>query len=312
MKYPAAIYLAALILAGALSCSGTADNSTGRTGAETLKDSLEKITEDYTGEIGIALLTDNGDTLLVNNEDKYPLMSVFKLHQAVSLCHRFEIRNTAIDTIVEISSETLNHDTWSPMLKDYDEKTITITVSQLLRYTLMQSDNNASNYLFDNFEKVSDVDRYIATITPRESFRLQATEAEMWHDHSRAYENHTSPLGAAILMHKVFTDSILNDEHTAFIRRTLRDCQTGSDRIVAPLSGISGISIGHKTGSGFRNGQGRLMAHNDVAFIILPDGKYYTLAVFIKDFDGSNEDASTAISRISAAVYSYISSGLLN
>lgn len=306
MKYQVAIFMTALILAGVLSCSGTGNYGSERTGAEKLKDSLEKITEDYSGEIGIALLTDNGDTVVVNNENKYPLMSVFKLHQAVSLCHKFEKQNKSIDSVVNICRNTLNSNTWSPMLKDYSGDTISVPVSELLSYTLMQSDNNASNYLFENIEAVAEVNRFISTIVPGDSFSLQFSEAEMGRDHSRCYGNRTSPLAAAILMHKVFTDSILNNGNTEFIRSKLRECQTGTDRIVAPLSGIGGISIGHKTGSGYRDGRGRLAAHNDVAFVVLPGGRYYTLAVFIKDFAGSEPEASAAIARISAAVYSYV------
>lgn len=314
MKRTISVLIIGLLLSGAVSCSGgKRKTQTGSAGSdrntEFLKDSLTRITGEYPGEIGIALLTGCGDTVVVNNEDKYPLMSVFKLHQAISLCHLFEKRNIPLDTIVEISRDSLNPDTWSPMLKDYDGKKILIPVSQLLRYTLMQSDNNASNYLFDNIESVRDVYGYISTLIPPESFRLEVTESEMWSEHSRSYDNHTSPLGAAILMNRIFTDSILSTGNTDFIRSTLRACRTGGDRIVAPISGIDGITVGHKTGSGFRDGRGRLIAHNDVAFVALPDGRYYTLAVFVKDFDGNEEEASAATARISAVVYSYITSG---
>lgn len=313
MKCFASVLLTVFLLSGAVACSGSRQKSQpGDTGdgraAESLKDSLEEIVAQYPGEIGIALLTGNGDTVTVNNEDKYPLMSVFKLHQAVSLCHLFGQRKISLDTIVEISRDSLNPDTWSPMLKDYAGKTIRIPVSQLLRYTLMQSDNNASNYLFENIESVRDVYGFISTLVPPGSFSLAVTEAEMWKDHSRCYDNHTSPLGAAILMNRIYTDSIPGLGDIDFVRTALRECRTGKDRIAAPLSGVEGISIGHKTGSGFRDSSGRLTAHNDVAFVTLPDGRYYTLAVFVKDFYGSEEEAAAAIARISAAVYSYVNS----
>ena len=42
---------------------------------------------------------------------------------------------------------------WSPMLKDYSGPVISLTVRDLLRYTLTQSDNNASNLMFKGAEK---------------------------------------------------------------------------------------------------------------------------------------------------------------
>ncbi len=125
-------------------------------------------------------------------------------------------------------------------------------------------------------------------------------------DHSRAYSNFTSPLGAAILMNRLFTDSLISSEKQNFIKNTLEQCITGKDRIVAPLLGKEGVTVAHKTGSGYRTDAGLLAAHNDVAYITLPGGVRYTLAVFVKDFKGSEAEASRAIADISAAVYSVL------
>lgn len=285
------IFLAAVMLQG---CSKPKTAS--------LEESLREIAEEYPGEIGIALLTDDGDTVLVNNEDKYPLMSVFKLHQAISLCNRFEHTGESLDSIVSIRRAELNQSTWSPMLKDHNDSIISISIRDLLDYALTLSDNNASNYLFEHIEPVEATDSFISTIIPRESFQITVTEADMFSDHSLAYQNHSSPSGAASLINKLFTDSIIGSANSDFIRTTLRQCQTGADRISAALADVPEAIIAHKTGSGFRNENGILSAHNDVAFISLPDGRHYALAVLIKDFNGSEAEASEAIERISATV----------
>lgn len=272
-----------------------------------LTDSLETIAGEYPGEIGIAMISGGGDIVLVGNEDKYPLMSVFKLHQAISLCDLFESRGTSLDSVVNISRSELNPDTWSPMLKDHAEDTISISVRELLRYTLMQSDNNASNYMFEHMQSVAEADSFISTLIPRESFSLKVTEAQMWDDHSLCYYNHTSPFGAASLIFRLYNGNMLSPDKRDFICTTLEECRTGTDRIVAPLVGIEGLVAGHKTGSGFRNADGILTAHNDVAFITMPDGRSYSLAVFVKDFNGTEKSSASAIARISEAVYSFLS-----
>ncbi|MDE5714394.1 MAG: class A beta-lactamase-related serine hydrolase, partial [Muribaculaceae bacterium] len=250
-----------------------------------------------------AILTDCRDTVTVNNTDKYPLMSVFKLHQAISLCHLFEQNGISLDTVVNIKRHQLNPDTWSPMLKDFSQNPISISVRDLLRYTLMQSDNNASNYMFENIESVNDADKFIATLIPHDSFKLKVTEAQMWDNHALCYENHSSPLGAALLINRLFTDSVIGKENRDFICTTLKECKTGTDRIVAPLKDKTGVTIAHKTGSGFRDDNGILSAHNDVGFIELPDGRHYTLAVLVKDFNGNETEAAKCIADISATVY---------
>lgn len=270
---------------------------------ECLKDSLEIIAAQHPGETGIALLTDEGDTIVVNNEVKYPLMSVFKLHQAIAICHRLEENALSLDSVVCIDASSLNSETWSPMLKEHTGEVIALPLRELLRYTLMQSDNNASNYLFDNFCSVAETDSFTATLIPRESFRLTVTEAEMWNRHELCYQNVSSPLGAALLIDRLFSDSTVCAAEREFLCTTLSQCSTGLDRIVAPLRDIEGVTVAHKTGSGFRDSDGHLSAHNDVAYITLPDGRHYTLAVLVKDFKGDEHEASGVIAEVSAAVY---------
>lgn len=45
------------------------------------------------------------------------------------------------------------------------------------------------------------------------------------------------------------------------------------------------------------------MAHNDIGHIMLPDGRSYSIAVLLNDFDGTEEEASEAIAGISEIVF---------
>lgn len=266
-----------------------------------LKKELTAIADSAKGDVGIALIYD-GDTLTVNNDAIYPMMSVFKLHQAVALCRMFEENGTSLDSVMTLRRSELDPDTWSPMLKDHSGEEISLPMRRLLEYTLIESDNNASNEMFVRLMSPAACDSVIAGIIPRGSFEIRFNEAEMQDDHSRAYSNRTSPLGAAILIDRVFTDTLVGKSYQDFIKSALLRCQTGPDKISAALSETEGITIGHKTGSGYRDENGRLAASNDVAFVTLPDGRHYSLAVFVKDFDGTDAEAAATIARISAAV----------
>ena len=266
-----------------------------------LKKELTAIADSAKGDVGIALIYD-GDTLTVNNDAIYPMMSVFKLHQAVALCRMFEENGTSLDSVMTLRRSELDPDTWSPMLKDHSDEEISLPMRRLLEYTLIESDNNASNEMFVRLMPPAACDSVIAGIIPRGSFEIRFNEAEMQADHSRAYSNRTSPLGAAILIDRLFTDTLVGKSYQDFIKSALLRCQTGPDKISAALSETEGITIGHKTGSGYRDENGRLTASNDVAFISLPDRRHYALAVFVKDFDGTDAEAAATIARISAAV----------
>ena len=228
------------------------------------------------------------------------------VHQALALCNDFDSKRISLDTLIRINKGKLDPNTWSPMLKEHSEPEFSLPIRKLLNYTLIQSDNNVSNLMFKRLLDIAKTDSFVATIIPRSSFQIAYTEEEMSADHDKAYSNYTSPLGAAMLMNRLFTDKIISDEKQDFIKNTLKECKTGTDRIAAPLLDKEGVVIAHKTGSGYINENGILAAHNDVAFIRLPNNEYYTLAVFVKDFKGNETQAAKVIARISETVYSLL------
>lgn len=281
---------------------------TDRPYTDILTDTLSRVASDYPGEIGVAVIINGADTVVVNNTPVYPMMSVFKVHQTLAVCHKFDLEGLSLDSLMSIRRDELDAKTWSPMLKEHPEPMLTLTVKELLRYTLLQSDNNASNLMFERLADVTETDRFIATLIPRSSFQIAYTESEMAADHAKAYSNYTSPLGAAMLMERLFADGLVSREKQGFIQKALGECVTGKDRIAAPLTDKEGVSLAHKTGSGYTKDGGILVAHNDVGYICLPNGVHYTLAVFVKDFKGNESQAAQAIAHVSERVYSMIAS----
>lgn len=269
---------------------------------QTLADSIADVCTEYPAQIGVAAIINNADTIAVNDGNIYPMMSVFKLHQAIAVAEAFDRRGQSLDSVLTFSRASLDPATWSPMLRDHTEAEISLPVKQILRYTLIQSDNNASNLMFDRLVSAPSTDSLICTYLPRDAFRIAYTEDEMAADHARAYANVTSPLGAAMLINRLFTDSLVSTDKQAFIKDALIECATGNDRIAAPIMGKPGVTIGHKTGSGYSE-NGVLAAHNDVAYITLPDGTAYSLAIFVKDFKGYEAQAAQAIARLSELIY---------
>lgn len=272
-----------------------------------LTNQLQQIADSSSSRVGIAVITDRGDTITINNDDQYPLMSVFKLHQAIATCHFMGQNGIALDSVVTISRSELNPTTWSPMLKEHTADTICVNFHHLMSYTLEQSDNNASNYLFDHLISVEATDSIICQLIPRSEFSLSHTEAEMQQNHALAFENYSTPLGAARLISEFYADTtLLLPAYKESIRQSLEQCKTGTDRIVAPLIDKPEVTVGHKTGSGYRD-KGLLVAHNDVGYIQLPDGRHYTLAILIKNFPGTEAEASALMARISALTYTTLS-----
>ncbi len=271
----------------------------------TLKTQIREIIAGADARVGVAVIAD-GDTLTVNGSPDYPLMSVMKLHQAVAVARILEERGLPLTTTVHIYVQDLKAGTWSPLRDARPGGGFDMSVAELLRYTLQQSDNNACDILFDRFAAPEHVDSIIRSMGFRD-FRIAATEDEMHRDLKKCRENVSSPLSAADLMDRLASGTLpLGKEYADFIRSTLLECRTGLNRLPLPLEG-SGALIGHKTGTSDREADGRWTGINDVGFVLLPDGRSYTLAVFISDSALGMEENEKLIADISGAVYSELS-----
>lgn len=273
---------------------------------KSLEDSISNVVNKYPGEIGVAVIIDRTDTIAVNDSIKYPLMSMYKLHESLAVCNVLESKSLGLDMKISITRDSLYHDTWSPMLKDYTSPTFEMTVGELLEYTLIHSDNNASNLLFDRLVSVYKTDSIVRRLTGIENFNLKYTEAEMKTNYELCYFNWSSPLAYAKLIDKTFRDSLISPKNQQFIKKSMSECLTGMNRIAAPFQGRKNISFAHRTGSGFTNEKGEISAVNDGGYVTLPNRHSYSIAVFVKDFPGTKEDAEKVIANVSQVIYNYV------
>lgn len=283
---------------------GVSCNRTSRSTGVSLQEDLYAFIDSLSGTVGVAFVSE-GDTVTVNNGAHYPMMSVFKMHEALAVADKLEKQGISLDTLLSINRVDLDLDTWSPMLKEYTAKSFTIPVGRLMEYAVTKSDNNASNLLFRHIVSPTETDAYIRSIARDTTFRIQYSEAEMKADHALSYCNYTSPLSAALLIKQVMDEPVVGKNYQDSIRQYLSTVTTGQDRLGSVVDGSDITLFAHKTGSGYRNEAGQLIAHNDVGYFRLRDGRSYALAVLIRDFAGTEAEASAIIADISRRVYHY-------
>lgn len=300
------------LLALCCSCGGHSgcrtENDTQLNKTIELQQQIKAVTDTAKGIVGVAVITPEKDTVAINNDVRYPLMSVFKLHEALAVVSSLDSLNQTVDSTMAIDFRQLDRQTWSPMLKAYPDTICNITVKELLRYILQESDNNASNILFERVVPVDKTDRFIREVAGINNFGLKYTEAQMQKQHELSRENWSSPLDCAILIDKVINDSIVSAANQEMIRDILYGCQTGQDRLCVALQNDPVAKIAHKTGSGYRDVQGLLIAHNDIGYVQLGDGRGYSIAVLVTSFEGTEGDASKIIAEISKIAYNSFAS----
>lgn len=72
---------------------------------------IDSIAAASPGTVGVAIITPGGDTLTVNNDVKFPLMSVFKLHEAIAAARETDRLNQSFDSLLAIRRDEVSPDT---------------------------------------------------------------------------------------------------------------------------------------------------------------------------------------------------------
>lgn len=270
-----------------------------------LKQRLNDAINGLNATVGIAVITGNGDTVTINNEQHYPLMSVMKLHQAIYLAHFLHHNGWNIDHCIKVEKNDLKPDTYSPLRDSIPEGTASITIGELLRYSLQLSDNNACDILFNLSGGPIATDSYIRNYGKIHDFAITATEDDMHRDTALCRANYTTPLEAAHLIDQLQDGAFADTPQLQFVRNTLAGCHTGTERIPKGIDCEAAI-IMHKTGTSDCDTNGKWTAINDVAHVKMPDGRSYALAVFIKNSYESYAENERTIALISSIVFDYI------
>lgn len=271
-----------------------------------IENELSDFAKEKDAEIGVAVIVDGRDTIALNGDKRFPMLSVYKFPIAVGVGEYCRSRQISFRDSCVITPAQLLPNTWSPMRQVYGSSdTLSLPISQLLGYAIQQSDNNASDILLAMVGGAKYVHNHIAQLN-FDGIEIKWTEDEMHRDIARSYENTATPIAMARLLDRFYVGH--KDPLSMEIKALMENCATGKDRLAKPLNSIPGVTIGHKTGTGDTNPDGRIIAVNDAGYVVLPDRKhYYTIAVFIKDSAYNLQETSALIADISTIVYSKLS-----
>ncbi len=224
----------------------------------------------------------------LNESLHFPMHSVMKFPQALYVACFLDSAKISIDTKVRVVKAELMQNTWSPMMKEMRD-TAMVSYAELLQWSLVQSDNNASDLLFKFCGTPEKITRYIAKLGFK-NIQIAVTEAEMHTDLAKSDLNWCTPKEMANLFEWFYK----NKDKTAnlkFIWKTMAEVETGKDRIPAAAPALA--TVVHKTGTGFPP-KDKLPPMNDAGIVILPNGQVQFIAVFVLEPTSPNQLAEIA------------------
>ncbi len=251
-------------------------------------------------QIEIAVL--QGNKLWEFGNKKQPLLSVFKYCVALKVLNKLENEKISLDETITIKKDMVNVNLYSPMLQKYTNFPFSISIRELLEYTISQSDNNACDILINYSGDTNALNSFIHNIGFND-IEILFNEQEMNTDITKQYLNRAYPKDIVKLMQFGREGGLLSQESKAFLDKIMIATTTGENKLKRGLP--EKTVIGHKTGSSSKTRKGIKIADNDAGYIILPDGTVYYIAVMIKDSKMSDEDNAKIITEISKIVYEY-------
>ena len=271
--------------------------------ASDLTSDIQEVIKGKKAQVGVAVLYKD-DAFTANNDDQYPLMSVFKFHIALAVLKKMEQEGIPLTAVVTLRPSDIDTKTWSPMYKKYKSKKITLSYGDLINYMVSQSDNNACNRLIYFVGGIQNVNAFIKDLGI-DQIQLIETEKSMEQDIRKSYNNWSTPLSVAKLLRKVYTEKVLSDKHFAFLEKAMLASASGKDKFRAGLP--KEIEVGHKTGMSYRTPEGVRMCDADVGVIYMPEGEKCYLAVLVKDSKESDAVNVKIMADIANKVYSHYS-----
>ncbi|ROI13300.1 class A beta-lactamase, subclass A2 [Epilithonimonas hominis] len=269
---------------------------------EELRKELNQIISTKNATVGISIKgSQEKDTLSINGNMNMPMMSVFKFHIALAVLNEVDKGKLLLTQKFLIKKEDLHEDTWSPILEEFPNGNMDLTLDQLLRYTVSHSDNNGCDILLKLIGGPETVQKFINKNGIKD-FTIKVNENQMrtWEN---LYINTTTPIATTELLEKFYKGKVLKKSTTKYLYQIMVECSRGTTWMKAGLP--AGTELAHRTGISGTNENNLRVAMNDIGIIKLPNGKYVILSVYLKNITESREDTEKIIADIAKATWNY-------
>ena len=268
-----------------------------------LQSQIAQIASLSQGRAGVlAVLLETGDTVAsLNPQDHFPMQSVYKLPISLAIMKQVDDGKLTLDQKTRIAKEDYVGPAAHSPIRDKNPNGAELTVKELLRYALVESDGTASDVLMKLAGGNNAVQSYVTNLPVNDLIVLN-TEKELSEDATAQYRNYASPNSAVALLRALFERRGLSEASQALLLKAMTDSTPGAKRLKGLLP--AGTIVAHKTGtSGATNGI--TAATNDIGIITLPNGKHLAIAVFISDSPADEATRESVIAKIAKAIFDY-------
>jgi beta-lactamase class A len=299
--------IAVLLVLSLGGCSGksaatpTAARTDSPTQPNPLQQEITAIVALAKGRVGVsAVVLETGETVAaLNSQDHFPMQSVYKLPISMAVMKQVDAGKIKLEQKVKVAKEDYVGSAAHSPIRDKYPHGAELTVNDLLRFALSESDGTASDVLMKLAGGPGAVQAFLTELGIKDLIVLD-TEQSFTQDHSLQYQNFATPGSAVALLRALYEHRGLSESSQALVLRFMTESTPGPRRLKGLLP--AGTNVAHKTGtSGTENGI--TAATNDIGIITLPNGKHLAIAVFVSDSPADEAMREGTIAKIAKAVW---------
>lgn len=299
----AALVLAAVTAARADPASQcrSAEQRDGRSESR-LDRELAAIAAKARGRVGVkAVVLETGETAALEPSGRFPMQSVYKLPIAMTVLHRVDTGALALTDKIPVTRRDYVSPGQRSPLRDAHPEGTDVTLDELLRLAVSESDGSASDVLLRVLGGPAVVQKYLGDLDIT-GIAVRDTEQAIGRDWAVQYRNWASPEAAIALLRALVERHVLSAPSTERLRGWMTETPTGEHRLKGLLP--AGTRVTHKTGtSGTRSGV--TAATNDIGIIALPGGRHLAIAVFVADARADETTREHVIAEIARAAWDH-------
>ena len=273
---------------------------------DSLREKIQHIIATKNATVGVSIISgDEKDTLSINGDKHFPLQSVFKFHIALVILSQIDKGKFFLDQKIQIKKMDLLPGLYSPIRDKYPNGT-TLTIAEILKYTVSESDNVGCDILLKLIGGPKVVESFFKKNNIRD-ISIKINEEDQQANWDLQFQNWTTPKAANGVLVKFYKNksNLLSAKSYNFIWQIMKATNTGKYRLKDKLPG--NIIIAHKTGTSGTNKLGITAAVNDIGIVFLPNNHYYFISVFVTNSKENDIVNDEIISGISKACYDYFS-----
>jgi beta-lactamase class A len=270
-----------------------------------LPSQFEKIAPAAKGRVGVAAqLLESGETAGLHGDEHFPMHSVYKLPISMAVLQRVDRGELKLDQQVKVEPSDFVRKGMSSPVRDKYPDGAELTIAELLRYTICESDGSASDVLMKLIGGPGKVTLFMEGIHVPD-IQVVNYEKEIGRDWETQYRNWATPKGALALLAALQSKRKLSAESQALLLKLMTEAIPGAKRLKGELP--AGTVVAHKTGTGGTR-DGITSATNDIGIITLPNGTHLAVAVFVSDSSADEATRESVIARIAKAAWDWASS----